>query len=57
MTQHDQKRGSTSLDDQTPGSQGEIESGSEGDFTGPENLEEPAARNTRDPDEAEAHDG
>lgn len=24
----------TSLDDETPGSQGEIESGSEGDFTG-----------------------
>lgn len=42
MTANDPERAPTSLDDETPGSQGEIESGSEGDFTGPENLDEPA---------------
>ena len=30
----------SSLDDETPGSQGEIESGSEGDFTGPDTTED-----------------
>lgn len=54
MTEHDPKREPTTLDDQTPGSQGEIESGSEGDFTGPENLEEPAAKDTPNPDEPAA---
>lgn len=35
--------GSSSLDDETPGSQGEIEAGSEGDFGGPSSVEkEPA---------------
>jgi hypothetical protein len=41
MTERDPEREPTSLDDETPGSQGEIESGSEGDFTGPDDLDEP----------------
>ena len=49
MTERDPQRDATSLDDETPGSQGEIESGSEGDFTGPENVEEPADEGDTEP--------
>lgn len=31
-TDHEHDHGASSLDDETPGSQGEVESGSEGDF-------------------------
>ena len=42
MTERDPGQTDDSLYDETPGSQGEIESGSEGDFNGPENIDEPA---------------
>lgn len=35
MSQHDAERRDSPLDDETPGSQGEVDPGSEGDFTGP----------------------
>ena len=49
MTQQDPERESDSLYDETPGSQGEIESGSEGDFNGPDNLDDPAPDAETDP--------
>lgn len=42
MTERDPGQPDESLYDETPGSQGEIEAGSEGDFNGPDTVDEPA---------------
>lgn len=52
MNERDPEREPTSLDDETPGSQGEIESGSEGDFTGPDNPDDAADDGSPNLDEA-----
>ncbi|MCA1572209.1 MAG: hypothetical protein LC798_18250 [Chloroflexi bacterium] len=48
MSGGNDQRDSSSLDDETPGSQGEVEAGSEGDFDGPESNEEQPAEPEQD---------
>ncbi len=49
MTGSDGERAPSSLDDETPGSQGEVEAGSEGDFGDQDSTEEePTPTRTED---------
>lgn len=53
MKPNGDSRKSSSQDDETPGSQGEIEAGSEGDFGDPERTDDgPGGEQTDVPDES-----